>query len=287
MGADFSLGNYRSIRSHFQPKFVSNDFFHKPCNKQGNYLLHIIGLVLSPVLSHRPLVKWIGALTSVTELKLFCLIQESGEFAEGLPAWPLPLRVPALPSRRPAEGPNSNGPLRPVRTVRPSLPAPPILFRRLLPFAHGRPQPATHDDTVPHPDVPTKPQHGRAHLSPPDTSTDIPQPQPHTTAAVAVATSSRGWQGSVPSDADTQRMCRRQVVEERCSWCGSSHCTRNCKEHLHRFFPHNLYWLAAAAAVLCKSSPQEVPLSSLNCEKLQEGFVRPVGRGHQENFILY
>lgn len=118
-------------------------------------------------------------------------IQESGEFAEGLHAGTLPLGISALPPCRPAEGPDSNGALRPFRSIRPALPPPALLLLRcLLIRPHSRPQPASHHGAVSYPDIPAQPQHSCARLPSPDTGAYLPQPQPNTTAAVAVATSS-------------------------------------------------------------------------------------------------
>lgn len=116
--------------------------------------------------------------------------QESGEFAEGLSAWSVPLRVSALPARRPAEGPDPDSALRPfssIRSICPSLPPSPLFLRLLLTRPYSRPRSASHHGTVSNPDVPAEPQHSRARLPSPNPGSDLPQPQPDTTAAMAVA----------------------------------------------------------------------------------------------------
>lgn len=102
----------------------------------------------------------------VFAIQLFPL-QESGEFAEGVSSRTLPLRVSALPPCRPAESPDSHS------TLRPALPPPPILHTRRPPRA------ATPNGTVPYPNLPAQPSR--------DTSAHLSQPQPDTTAAMAVA----------------------------------------------------------------------------------------------------
>lgn len=130
------------------------------------------------------------------DLHLFslCFTQESGEFAEGLHAWTLPLWVTALPTRRPAEGTDSNSslcPFCPICSVRPPLsPLTLLLVRCLLTCPHNHPQPASRHGTVSYTNIPAQPQHSCARLPPPDTSTYLPKPQPNTAAAMAVATSS-------------------------------------------------------------------------------------------------
>lgn len=120
---------------------------------------------------------WISEKSSLSLSLSLSLTQESGEFAEGLHAGTLPLRVSALPPRRPAEGPHSHGALRPVRSVRPPLPPPPLLrLRRLHARPRSRPRPAPHDAAVSHPDVPAQPQHDGARLPPPDAGAYLPQP---------------------------------------------------------------------------------------------------------------
>lgn len=106
--------------------------------------------------------------------------QESGESAEGAHAWPLPLRVPALPARGPAEGPDPDRALRPQR---PPLPPPAPLLLLL-----ARSFPATpHGAGLSHSDVPAQSQQRCcARLSPPDARAHLPQPQPGPAAAVAV-----------------------------------------------------------------------------------------------------
>ncbi len=127
--------------------------------------------------------------------------QESGEFAEGLHARTLPLRVSALPTRRPAEGPDSDSALRAFRSFRPPLPTPPLLLLRcLLTRPYNRPQPASRHGSVSHPDVPAQPQHSCARLRPPDTGAYLPQPHPDTTAAVAVAAPSIFTFCAVPAE---------------------------------------------------------------------------------------
>lgn len=131
-------------------------------------------------------------LTSVTSAGYFLsFIQESGEFAEGLPARTLPLRVTAVPACRPAEGPDSDSALCPVCSICPSLPppAPLHLLCCLLTRPHSRPQSASHHDAVPHSDIPAQPQHSCARLPTPNTGAYLPQPQPNTTATMAVVMS--------------------------------------------------------------------------------------------------
>lgn len=113
--------------------------------------------------------------------------QESGEPAEGARSRPLPLRLAALPARRPAEGPDPERALRPLCPERPPLPAlaPLLLLLRLLP----RSRPAPHGAGLSRAHVPAQSQRGCARLPSPDAGAHLPQPQPGPAAAVAVAAS--------------------------------------------------------------------------------------------------
>lgn len=115
------------------------------------------------------------------------VFQESGESAEGLHARALPLRVSALPTCCPAEGPNADCTLRSDCSLCSSLPSPPwLLFCRFLSRPHHPPQPATRHATVPHPNISSKTQCS-AKLPPPNTGTHLSQPQSNTTEAMAVS----------------------------------------------------------------------------------------------------
>lgn len=129
-------------------------------------------------------------LTEQTFTLYLLSVQESGEFAEGLPARTLPLRLTAVPTRRPTEGPDSDSTLCAFCSVCPSLPpSAPLLLRCLLTRPHNHPQSASHHGAVPHPDLPAQPQHSRAGLPAPNTGTYLPQPQPDSTATMAVVMS--------------------------------------------------------------------------------------------------
>lgn len=114
--------------------------------------------------------------------------QESGEFTEGFHAGALPLRVSALPTCRPAEGPDSDRAFRPFRSICSPVPPPALLFHFLLVCPHNHPQPASRHGAVSDSNIPTQPQHSRASLPSPNSGAYLPQPQPEATATVAVAT---------------------------------------------------------------------------------------------------
>lgn len=135
-------------------------------------------------------------------MALLSFTQESGESAEGAHAGPLPLRVPALPARGPAEGPDPHRAFCPLCPERSPLPPPaPLLLLPLL--ARSRPAPP-HDAGLSHPNVPAQPQQRRCACIPPP-GAHLPQPQPGSTAAVAVAKAGRGAAGVHPFCRSVQR----------------------------------------------------------------------------------
>lgn len=141
---------------------------------------------------HLVCIKW-KLMVSLSLLLCLPHIQESGEFAEGLSSWPLPLWVSAVPTRCPAESPDPDCPHRSFRPVCPSLPPPSTcLCCDHLGSPHQLSKPAPGHSTVSHTNVPAQPQHSCAQLPPPNISISahLSQPQPGTTEAVAVASSS-------------------------------------------------------------------------------------------------
>lgn len=134
-------------------------------------------------------VSW-SILTEQTFTYYLLSVQESGEFAEGLSARTLPLRLTAVSTRRPAEGSDSNSTFCAFCSICPSLPpSAPLFLRCLLTCPHNHPQSTSHHDAVSHSDLPTQPQHSRASLPAPNTGAYIPQPQPDSTATMAVVMS--------------------------------------------------------------------------------------------------
>lgn len=108
--------------------------------------------------------------------------QESREFAEGPPLW-----VSALPTCRPAEVANSNST---IRSFCHPLSAPTLLLLHDGPHILSQP--------VYNPNIPTQPQQ---RLPSPDAGTNLSQPQPNTTAALALAMA-RCWKNRKGADVE-------------------------------------------------------------------------------------